>query len=330
MLFLALALQCRDLLFQSFEQRARAREHRLLHFKLLAGDEVKAGETRCQRGAQVLLHILAEAGQDLAHGVGDLVEKAGGVGCLHVAIVKRGGENRTPVSSSLGMPSPITDNTTDDFARRSSMNKRVVTLAIGALIAPLAPAGAAELRYNAGVVSDYVYRGVSRTDDHAAVQGGVDIVHESGLYAGAWASNVDFADADLELDARAGVALKSRSGWGWDLGVIAYRFDESRFNYEEWYVGVTYGYLGAKVWRDWHNDDTYTEANASYEMGSGFYAILHGGFYVRDRQEDYSDYALALGRKFSDFDARVTLSNTDLNESDRDDGNVVISLRTRW
>jgi uncharacterized protein (TIGR02001 family) len=210
------------------------------------------------------------------------------------------------------------------------MNRSIFALALGVLAVPVPPAQAAGLAYNAGVVSDYVHRGVSQTDNHAAVQGGVDVAHESGLYAGAWASTVDFADADLELDLRAGIALKSRGGWAWDLGVIGYRYDESRFNYEEWYVGVTYGYLSGKVWHDWDNDDTYTEGNANFDMGSGFYTVLHGGYYARDRQENYSDYALALGRKFSDFDARVTLSNTDLNNSDRDNGNVVVSLRTNW
>ena len=209
------------------------------------------------------------------------------------------------------------------------MNKRAMAFGLGALVLPALPA-AAEVEYHVGAVSDYIWRGVSQTDDHAAIQGGVDLKHESGLYAGAWASNVDFADADLELDLRAGVALKSRGGWGWDLGVIGYRYDESRFNREEWYVGVTYAYLSGKVWHDWDNDDTYTEGNARFEMGSGFYAIAHGGFFARDRAEDYSDYALALGREFSDFDARVTFSNTDLNQSERDDSAVVFSLRTRW
>ncbi len=212
------------------------------------------------------------------------------------------------------------------------MKNRISALALGVLALPALPAQAAGLgvEYNAGVASDYVWRGVSQTDNHAALQGGVDVKHESGLYAGAWASTVDFADADVELDLYAGLALKSRGGWGWDIGVIGYRYDESRYNFEEGYIGVTYGYLSGKVWRDWNNDNTYTEGNANFEMGSGFYTLLHGGYYARDRQENYSDYALALGRKFSDFDARITVTTTDLNESDRDDSNVIVSLRTNW
>lgn len=210
------------------------------------------------------------------------------------------------------------------------MKKRVMVLGLGALVLPALPAGAAGVEYNLGVVSDYVWRGVSQSDNHAAVQGGVDLKHQSGLYAGAWASTVDFADADVELDLYAGFELKTRGGWIWDIGVIAYRYDESRFKFEEGYIGATYGYLSGKVWHDWDNDDTYTEGNATFKMGSGFYTILHGGYYARDRAENYSDYAIALGRKFSDFDARVALTATDLDESDRDDSNVVVSLRSTF
>jgi uncharacterized protein (TIGR02001 family) len=205
------------------------------------------------------------------------------------------------------------------------MKKRVLVLGLGALVLPALPAGAAGVEYNLGVVSDYVWRGVSQSDNHAAVQGGVDLKHQSGLYAGAWASTVDFADADVELDLYGGFAFKTRGGWVWDIGLIAYRYDESQYKFEEGYVSLTYGYLSGKVWHDWDNDDTYTEGNATFRMGSGFYTILHGGYYAKDRAENYSDYAVALGREFSDFDARVTLSDTD-----HDDSIVALSLRTTF
>ncbi len=44
---------------------------------------------------------------------------------------------------------------------------------------------------NIGAVSNYIWRGVSQTGDGAAVQGGLDVGHESGFYAGTWASNID-------------------------------------------------------------------------------------------------------------------------------------------
>jgi uncharacterized protein (TIGR02001 family) len=47
---------------------------------------------------------------------------------------------------------------------------------------------------NIGAVSNYIWRGVTQTQDGAAVQGGLDVAHESGFYAGTWASNIDWND----------------------------------------------------------------------------------------------------------------------------------------
>ncbi len=47
---------------------------------------------------------------------------------------------------------------------------------------------------NIGAVSNYMWRGVTQTQDGAAVQGGLDVSHESGFYAGTWASNIDWND----------------------------------------------------------------------------------------------------------------------------------------
>ncbi len=41
---------------------------------------------------------------------------------------------------------------------------------------------------NVGVFSDYIFRGISQTGGAAAVQGGLDYSHASGLYAGTWIS----------------------------------------------------------------------------------------------------------------------------------------------
>lgn len=86
----------------------------------------------------------------------------------------------------------------------------------------LAEDGAA-VDFNLGVTSDYVFRGVSQTDEKAAVQGGVDVTYKSA-YAGAWASNVDFGDStEAEVDLYAGVRPEL-GGFTLDLGVIAYLY----------------------------------------------------------------------------------------------------------
>ena len=61
----------------------------------------------------------------------------------------------------------------------------------------LAGAGVAqaELSANIGVASNYYFRGITQTDDGAAVSGGIDYNHESGFYVGTWMSNIDFTSA---------------------------------------------------------------------------------------------------------------------------------------
>ncbi len=64
---------------------------------------------------------------------------------------------------------------------------------------------------SAALVSDYRFRGVSQTDEEMAVQGGLTVSHENGLYAGTWASNLagwgQFGGSNMELDLYAGYAV---------------------------------------------------------------------------------------------------------------------------
>ena len=57
-----------------------------------------------------------------------------------------------------------------------------------------ATAANAEVTGTLTAVSDYNWRGVTQTSMDPALQGSIDYAHDSGFYAGAWASNVDFGD----------------------------------------------------------------------------------------------------------------------------------------
>ncbi|HIF10783.1 MAG TPA: hypothetical protein EYQ81_13755, partial [Sneathiellales bacterium] len=50
--------------------------------------------------------------------------------------------------------------------------------------------------------NDYVFRGITQTQEEFAIQGSMDYSHSSGVYVGAWASNIDFSSpgASSELD----------------------------------------------------------------------------------------------------------------------------------
>ncbi len=78
-----------------------------------------------------------------------------------------------------------------------------------------------------GFVSDYRFRGVSQSDRNLAVQGGVTIAHESGLYIGTWGSNLagwgTFGGANMELDLIAGYKLPVGGGT-LDVGATWYMY----------------------------------------------------------------------------------------------------------
>ena len=87
--------------------------------------------------------------------------------------------------------------------------------------APLSVSGSATL------ISDYRFRGVSQTDRGMAVQGGVTLSHQSGVYVGAWGSNLagwgTFGGPNMELDLIGGVKVPVGEGV-LDTGLVWYMY----------------------------------------------------------------------------------------------------------
>jgi len=79
---------------------------------------------------------------------------------------------------------------------------------------------------NLAGTSDYVFRGISQTDNDPTIQGGIDLGYGI-FYAGWWASGLDFDiyanDAEVEMDWYGGV----KPTWGpvtFDFGTIYYSY----------------------------------------------------------------------------------------------------------
>lgn len=108
----------------------------------------------------------------------------------------------------------------------------VLPLAAQAQSAPdEAPAEAAPpvtVSGSVALVSDYRFRGVSQTDQQIAVQGGLTIAHASGVYIGAWGSNLSawgtFGGANAELDVIAGYKAKLSGSATLDVGAVWYMY----------------------------------------------------------------------------------------------------------
>ena len=89
---------------------------------------------------------------------------------------------------------------------------------------------ALEVSANAAIVSEYRFRGVDRSGGNIAVEGGVDIGHASGVFAGAWASTLDADTTGIgsgELDIYAGWSGPIAPTITLTIGTIAYLYPDA-------------------------------------------------------------------------------------------------------
>jgi len=100
---------------------------------------------------------------------------------------------------------------------------------------------------NISLVSQYTFRGLSQTNGGPALQGGMDYSHASGLYAGAWLSNISwFTDQNANIKS-APVSLASPGSVG-----APYAPNQSNAASLEWdfYAGFKNSFTGG----DWNYD----------------------------------------------------------------------------
>ncbi|MBB4640807.1 TorF family putative porin [Rhizorhapis suberifaciens] len=149
----------------------------------------------------------------------------------------------------------------------------------------------------ATVVSDYRFRGVSQTGEEAAIQGTINVTHESGLYAGVWGSSIDLvagaSDLNTELDFYAGYSREVIPGLTADLGLLYYYYpkdgDVATDFFEPYFslsgavgpvnakVGVAYAFEGQNALGDDDNIYVYTDANTAIP-GTPFKLKGHVGY----------------------------------------------------
>ncbi|TCZ55271.1 TorF family putative porin [Roseicella aquatilis] len=111
---------------------------------------------------------------------------------------------------------------------------RGALLAAAAFVLPALPAAAQQKFESAGltvtatpsVSNDYLFRGISQTRNNWAVQGTLDVQHDTGFYIGGFVSNAKFLaepwnDTRQELDALAGYRF-TLADINFDIGYIGY------------------------------------------------------------------------------------------------------------
>lgn len=184
------------------------------------------------------------------------------------------------------------------------------------------------LSANIAVTNNYLWRGVTQTQDSAAVSGGIDYDFNNGFSVGTWASNVEFDDdshTEVDLYANYGFDL---GGATLDLGYIYYGYpDADDSDFSEVNLTLSWNVLSIGVstladsdWQSDFGDDTYIEANLAFELTNGIELGFHLGSYDFDSGTDYQDYNVSLAKNgFSFMVSKVSENSMD------DDIKVVIS-----
>jgi uncharacterized protein (TIGR02001 family) len=203
-----------------------------------------------------------------------------------------------------------------------------------------------KLSFNIGASSDYVFRGVSQTDENPQVFGGVDAAIGSIGYAGAWLSNVDFNNGtSMEYDLYAGI--KPVAGpVTFDLGVIRYGYTNQPSGPDETYwegkvaasVPAGPATLGLAVY---HSPEffgetgkaTYVEVNAAGAIPNSKFSLSGalGRQYV-EGPADYTTWNLGVGYALTDH-LGLDLRYWDTDEHSFGsiyDSRVVLSLKATF
>ncbi len=179
------------------------------------------------------------------------------------------------------------------------------TLIAGVVTAAFAPsfASAADsphtLTGNAGIFSQYIFRGLTQTNSDPAVQGGFDYSHASGLYAGTWLSNISwltdspaatgYTSSSLEWDMYGGFkGTFGKSDFGYDVGLLYYYYPGTRNTalYPGTVKADTLEGYGALTWKWLSAKYSYSLNNKTFgvaDSSGSWYLDLSANFPVTDK-----------------------------------------------
>lgn len=211
--------------------------------------------------------------------------------------------------------------------------------ATGAAVAADAPASAHTVSFNAGLSSEYSYRGISQSDNKAALSGGADYSHASGLYLGTWVSTISwledtnlYTSSKAEVDLYGGYKRELAKDLGIDVGFLRYYYPGDKpdttvnANTTEVYGALNYKMVSLKYSHSttdlFGNRDsegsTYLELNANVDIAEGTQLNLHVGKQTVENYSayDYTDVKVGVTKDFGIVAASLAYVGTSGNAKD--------------
>lgn len=193
-----------------------------------------------------------------------------------------------------------------------------------------------EVSFNAAVVSDYRYRGISQTRLQPALQGGADYVHNpSGFYAGTWLSTIKWVkdgggSGDVEIDIYGGKRGTLSQDVSYDLGVLTYVYPSNGLrpnaNTTEIYGQLSYGPAYIKYSHALTNlfgfvdskNSGYLDIGANLDISNGYILNLHAGHQKVAGDNDrlsYTDWKLGVTKDFGIVTGALAVIGTDADKA---------------
>jgi uncharacterized protein (TIGR02001 family) len=168
---------------------------------------------------------------------------------------------------------------------------KTTTAAIALTAITSLTATAGDWTANAAFSNNYMWRGLTQTENEPVISGGIDYAHDSGFYIGTWVANVSYASGDAfsyENDVYLGYGGEY-NGVSYDFGWLYINYDEQAdFDFSELYGSL--GYMGFTVGA---NLLVHTEADEEQGFANGigrnYDSDFASTYYV------YGDYAREIG-----------------------------------
>ena len=181
------------------------------------------------------------------------------------------------------------------------------------------------ISWEVNAVSDYLFRGVSQTDEKATLQGTLTWSSASGVYVGGFASGVDFGTGspDIEVDYFVGYGFDASDSVNLDVMLNRYTYPgASELAYNELITTATIAE---------HSAITVGYTNDIWGSGTDgwYYGLRHdwvlprevtlsasvGRTQFRDNlavaAEDYTDWSVAVSRRFGPAEVSLGYFGTD-------------------
>lgn len=196
--------------------------------------------------------------------------------------------------------------------------------------------------------SNYVWRGISLTNNNPALQADLYYIFNNGIYLGGWLSNVTLDPTNsstptLETALTIGYSGSFTDNLDYAIGIARYIYPgQPDSDYNEGFVALNYRILSAAVY--YSNDvfasggnGTYFDLGFNYSIPSKYIFNISGfgifgniGYYKLDpvAGNSYANYNIGIVKKFGRVSIALTWTDTDgkAELDPLDKGNLVATI----